>query len=223
MVRIGFGVFAIDPLKDDFVTCASKVYRKSQMSAKLPFAIANTDPINKGGMHWFSLIKLQDISGAIDNDSFFMFYSFGLVGFTSFIVQDDSELISTFLIDLRSDESYENMINLYSFTFLPNVYLRLTENEIDNLSATCKGLHNFFTAFAISQNLEEIKIHGVHKQLQLKDTATCGVFQLFVLDKTYKEVHKSICKQHSSCTVETIRDILDLYFVTGTKHKRILN
>ena len=129
------GVFAIDQLKDDFVTCASKVYRKSQRSAKLPFAIANTDPINKGGTHWFSLMKLQDISGAIDNDSFFMFDSFGLVGFTSFIVQDDSELISTFLIDLRSDESYENMINLYSFTFLPNVYLRLTENEIDKLSA----------------------------------------------------------------------------------------
>ena len=86
-----------------------------------------------------------------------MFGSFGLVGFSSFIVQDDSELISTFMSDLKN-ESEENMTNLYSFTFLPNVFLRLSDSEHGKLSVTCRGLLTFFTAFAISQNLDQIKI-----------------------------------------------------------------
>ena len=214
-------IFAIDELERKFVKCARQVYTKCK-HAKLPFAIANTDPINQAGTHWFSLIKLQDDRGNITGDSIFMFDSFGLVGLSSFVIQDDSKLIANFMTDLET-ENEENMINIYSFTFLPNVFLSLSDSKRARLSVTCRGLLNFLTAFAISQNLDYIKDHGVRKQLQLKDTATCGVFQLFLLDKTYQEVDDTICKQHINCTIVTIRDILDLHFVAGTTQKRILN
>ena len=66
-------------------------------------------------------------------------------------------------------------------------------------------------------------MHGVHSQLQLTETSTCGVFQLFVLDKTYEEVHETICKLHKSCTIDTISNVLNLYFVAGSTNKRLLN
>ena len=70
-----------------------KVYDKS--TQKLSFAIANTDHITKGGTHWFSLIKLQD------SNSFFMFNSFGLMGLSSFILSDDTDLLSAFMRNLK--------------------------------------------------------------------------------------------------------------------------
>ena len=99
------GVFAIDELVKDFTNCAQKVYDKS--TQKLPFAIANTDPITKGGTHWFSFIKLQD------SNSFFMFDSFGLMVLSSFILSDDTDHLSAFMRNLKSD-TYEDQINLYS-------------------------------------------------------------------------------------------------------------
>ena len=208
------GVFAIDELVKDFTNCAQKVYDKS--TQKLPFAIANTDPITKGGTHWFSLIKLQD------SNSFFMFDSFGLMGLSSFILSDDTDLLSAFMRNLKSD-TYEDQINLYSFDFSPNEYLALSSDKLAQLSETCRGLLNFFSSFAVALNMDKIKVHGVHSQLQLTETSTCGVFQLFVLDKTYEEVHETICKLHKSCTIDTIRNILDLYFVAGSTNKRLLN
>ena len=87
------GVYAIDELIDEFVKCAQKITTKAGQ-AKLPFAIVNTDPIDKSGTHWISLVKLQD-------ESFFLFDSFGLLGFSEFIVSDDRKLTSTFLTRFR--------------------------------------------------------------------------------------------------------------------------
>ena len=177
------GVFAIYELVNDFTNCAEKVYDKS--TQKLPFEIASTDPITKDGTHWSSLIKLQVCT------SFFMFDSFGLMGLSSFILSDDTDLLSAFIRNLKSD-AYDDQINLFSFEFAPNEYLALSSEKLAPLSETCRGLLNFFSSFAVALNVDKIKVHGVHSQLQLTETSTCGVFQLFVLDKTYKEVHKTI-------------------------------
>ena len=52
------GVYSADKLKN-FEKCALSIFKKST-KMKLPFAICNTDPISKGGTHWFSLTALQD-------------------------------------------------------------------------------------------------------------------------------------------------------------------
>ena len=147
-----------------------------------------------------------------------MFDSFRLMGLSSFILSDDTDLLSAFMRNLKSDTN-EDQINMYSFDFVPNEYLALSSDKLAQLSETCRGLLNFFSSFAVALNMDKIKVHGVQSQLQLTETSMCGVFQLFVLDKTYEEVHETICKLHKSCTIDTIRNILDLYFVAGSTNK----
>ena len=210
------GVFAVDELIEDFVKCTTNVFKKSE--EKLPFAVANTDPISKGGTHWFSLMKLQD------KNSFFLFDSFGLMGLSYFVISDDDDLVSAFLRNLQIEEmDSSNDIKFYSFTFYPDIYLSITPREREQLSETCLGLLNFFTSFAIALGATQTKVHGVSSQLQLKETSTCGVFQLFLLDKTYENVDESICKLHRKCTIGTLRDILNLYFTAGSVKERLTN
>ena len=52
------GVYAIDTLITEFLDCTQKILMG--VDSKLPFAIVNTDPIDKRGTHWISLIRLQD-------------------------------------------------------------------------------------------------------------------------------------------------------------------
>ena len=81
------GVYAIDELIEEF---ARKIVT-ARGKAKLPFAVVNTDPIAKSGTHWVSVVKLQD-------NSFFLFDSFGLLGFSKFVVSDDRTLVFYFFI-----------------------------------------------------------------------------------------------------------------------------
>ena len=116
------GVYAIDQLAKDFLTCAIKVYDREK--SKLPFALANTDPIDKPGTHWFSIIKLQD-------GTFFLFDSFGIVGFMQFIISNDSSIIDKFLTNFKTYQ-YENedqKMQLYSFEFNLEVFLKLKKSD----------------------------------------------------------------------------------------------
>ena len=96
------GAFTIDQLVEDFTKCASRVI-EGVKAMKLPFAVVNTDPIATGGTQWITLIKLQD-------ESFFLFDSFGLVGFNTFIRSDDGRTLSTFVRDF-------NIVQQGSFEF----------------------------------------------------------------------------------------------------------
>ena len=141
------GVYAIDQLIDEFVKCAQKITTKAGR-AKLPFAIVNTDPIDKSGTHWISLVKLQD-------ESFFMFDSFGLLGFSEFIASDDRKLTSTFLTRFETYE--QGNFKYYSFVFDVEAFLSLTKKQRKSLSDTCLGLMLFLTAFAVSAGHQQDK------------------------------------------------------------------
>ena len=200
------GTYAIDQLVDEFVKCARKIVTKSA-KAKLPFAVVNTDPIDKGGTHWISLVKLQD-------ESFFLFDSFGLLGFSEFIVSDDQKLVSTFLTKFETYE--QGNFEYYSFAFDAGRFLSLTKKQRDDLSDTCLGLMLFLTAFAVSAGTEKINIYGLVDQIQLRSTSTCGAFVLYFLSKVYSNVSKKICKV-KTCTVFTIRDVVAKSFPNGGK------
>ena len=200
------GVYAIDQLIDDFVKCAQKITTKAGR-AKLPFAIVNTDPIDKSGTHWISLVKLQD-------ESFFMFDSFGLLGFSEFIASDDRKLTTTFLTRFETYE--QGNFKYYSFVFNVEAFLSLTKKQRKSLSDTCLGLMLFLTAFAVSAGTNKINIYGLVDQIQLRSTSTCGAFVLYFLSKIYSNVSKKICKV-KTCTVFTIRDAIAKRFPNGGK------
>ena len=206
------GIYAIDELIDNFVECTKKI--ASGTSAKLPFAVVNTDPIAKSGTHWISLVKLKD-------KSFFLFDSFGLLGLQTFITSNDTDIISRFLTDFVTEINGD--FEFYSFTFDASAFLTLTKKERRTLTDTCTGLMLFFSAFAIASNSSKIKVYGMIDQLQLRTTSTCGGFALQLLQDIYHSTSLRICRV-KICAVDTIRDIITRRFTRGnTRISRIEN
>ena len=221
MVRNYCGTYAIDQLVNDFVGCASRIETKVK-GAKLPFAVVNTDPIAESGTHWFSFIRLQ-------GNSFFLFDSFGLVGFKAFVETDDTAILESFLLDFDTQEQGD--VSFYSFTFDASAFLELTPLQRSNLSKTCRGIMTFLTAFAVAIDSASIRIYGIIEtcrgimtfltafaaaidsasiriygiidQLQVISTSTCGGFVLYYLEQVYENSNATICK-YKSCTVRTM-------------------
>ena len=132
------GVYAIDELINNFIECTKNI--TAGTIAKLPFAVVNTDHITKSGTHWVSLVKLQDTS-------FFLFDSFGLLGLQTFIVSNDKDLLSRFLLEFYTETN--EAFDFYSFTFHADAFLTLSKKERNTLTDTCNGLMLFLSAFAI--------------------------------------------------------------------------
>ena len=197
---------------NNFIECTKNI--SAGTIAKLPFAVVNTDPIVKSGTHWLSLVKLQDTS-------FFLFDSFGLLGLQTFIVSNDKDLLSRFLMEFYTETN--EAFDFYSFTFDADAFLTLSKNERNTLTDTCVGLMLFLSAFAIASNTSEIKIYGMVDQLQLRTTSTCGGFALQFLQDIYHNTSLRICNI-KVCTVNTIREIIARRFTRGnTRISRIEN
>ena len=204
-------VYAIDELVEKFVECTKKILRG--ISSKLPFAIVNTDPIAKDGTHWVSLIKLQD-------HSFFLFDSFGLLGFSQFIVSNDQELILQFLTKFKTYTHRATSSTTLLNSMPTHSYLSLKKQR-KSLSDTFQGLMLFITASAIATNTKTINVYGLHDQFQLKTTSTCAAFVLYFLSKVYTNATKKICKV-KTCTIFIIREIISSSFPnTGTPAGRM--
>ena len=54
--------------------------------ANYPFMIANTDPHNKPGVHWWSILETDG------RDTLFFFDSFGTYGILKFIIDNDLDI-----------------------------------------------------------------------------------------------------------------------------------
>ena len=137
--------------------CLSNIQKEHKN--ELPFAICNTDPISKGGTHWFSLTALQD-------GSFFLFDNFGMLGFLNFFIDDDYPIIKQFVTDFENIPKGDLMF--YTFSFDVNAYLKLEKTIINELSDTCKNVCNLLSAFAVAANKSTVIIHGLDTQLQLE-------------------------------------------------------
>ena len=154
MKRNFCGTYAIDQLVMDFVSCATRI--EDGKTAKLPFAVVNTDPIAESGTHWISFVHLQD------QRSFFLFDSFGLLGFEQFVCTDDGDLLAEFLSEFNTEK--QNAISFYSFMFDVDAFLNLDAAQRATLSKTCEGMMTFFTAFATANNMLQILIYGLVDQ-----------------------------------------------------------
>ena len=69
---------------------------------------------------------------------FFFFYSFGVDGLKSFIIQDDKVVIEKLLLLTEQLTRTDNKITLVNRKFALNAIKNLTKNELDNLSDTAR-------------------------------------------------------------------------------------
>ena len=74
------GVFPADE-KREFI---NKIQHNDK--ANYPFMIANTDPHNKPGVHWWSILDTDE------RDTLFFFDSFGTYGILKFIIDNDLDI-----------------------------------------------------------------------------------------------------------------------------------
>ena len=71
-------------------------------------------------------------------DFFFFFYSFGVDGLKSFIIQDDKIVIEKILLVTEQLTRTDNKITLVNIKFALNAIKNLTKNELDNFSDTAR-------------------------------------------------------------------------------------
>ena len=84
------GVFPSNDM-NKFINHAAMISDKG----KYPFIIVNTDPSNKPGVHWWSILDIEP-----RNDIFF-FDSFSLNGLKHFIIQDDKPIVDKILLGIE--------------------------------------------------------------------------------------------------------------------------
>ena len=65
-------------------------------SGKFRFVITNTDPDDKPGVHWWSILDIEP-----KNDIYIFFNTFGTEGLKHFIIQDDKKMVEQILIGIE--------------------------------------------------------------------------------------------------------------------------
>ena len=95
---------------------------------KYPFIIANTDSIDKGGVHWWSILNIEP-----RNDIFF-FDSFGLDGLKHFIIQDDKKIVDKILIGIEQINKTDQKVTLCKIKLNLGACKQLSKKKLIHLA-----------------------------------------------------------------------------------------
>ena len=213
------GVFAADEV-DEYISLAENIRNKDHTH---PFMIANTDPRDKPGVHWWSIIDIEP-----ENELFF-FDSFGKLGFSNFIIDNDKDLIFSFLrIYSKGKRSQNNKnhnkINFIKLKFNANKYMNLSDKLKKQLTETAERLFNFFSVFAAKNKSDNIRITILDTQIQSTDNSYCGVYCLYLLYNLFYPKADSKVLGDNNCTNSTVETVIkDIFFGGSTKQERDRN
>ena len=105
---------------------------------------------------------------------FFLFDTFGMLGFLNFFIDDDYPIIQNFIGNFETIPKGD--LKFYNLSFDVNTYINLEKSVIKKLSDTCRNVCNLLSSFTIAADKSVVNIHGLYTQLQLETTATCGIF-----------------------------------------------
>ena len=132
------GVFPSNDM-NKFINHAAMISDKG----KYPFIIVNTDPSNKPGVHWWSILDIEP-----RNDISF-FDSFSLNGLKHFIIQNDKPIVDKILLGIEQMNRTDKKITLCKIKFNLGACKELSKEEIDSLSKTARNFFYFVQAFGI--------------------------------------------------------------------------
>ena len=87
---------------------------------------------------------------------YYFFYSFGVDGLKSFIIQNDKKVIEKILLGTEQLTRTDNEITLVDTKFSLNACKNLTKNELDDLSDTARELFYFVQSFGDKLKLRHL-------------------------------------------------------------------
>ena len=182
----------------------------------LAYVIANTDPKDKPGTHWWTMFNVAPA------DSIYFFDSFGLVGFKRFILEDDVALLKN--VFTSKDTSETDGIAFETIEFHVNAYKSLTQNSIDKLNEAAVGFLDFLAAFAKYNRYQKvINVHIVKDALQEFNTSYCGPFCLYLLFNLFNPEDNSTVVNERQVTPRVVNTLISELFYNGTENKRNTN
>ena len=106
--------------------------------------IENTDSSDKKATRWWSLLDIES------KTDIFFFYTFGVDGLKSFIIQDGKKVIKKILFGTEQLTRTDSKITLVNIKFNLNAYKNSSKKELDNLSDTTR---DFVQSFGNKLNL----------------------------------------------------------------------
>ena len=174
---------------------------------KYPFIIANRDASDKPGVHWWSILDIDH-----RNDIFF-FDSFGLDGLNHFIVQDDKPIVDKILLGVEQMTRTDKKITLCRVKFNLGAWKELSKKGIDSLSDTARNFFQFVQAFGIKLKLRSfVNIWMLEDRLQDLDSATCGIFQIYLHSNLFNPDENSKIQDQTKLTKKTVETLLNELF-----------
>ena len=138
--------------------------------------IANTNPVRKPSVHWWSFIDT-------DEEDTLFFNSFGSYGFLKIIVTSDLD-ISDKVIPGHFQQIFKKgiKISLLKWSFRLKNCEKLTQNQLDKLSPTARHFFTFIYDFSKHKKVNNvIKVVTIDDNLQNFDTDHWGIFQMYFL------------------------------------------
>ena len=201
------GVFAADEVSE-YIDLAKNIKEKK---CNQPFMFANTDTRENPGTHWWSIIAVEP------KDELFFFDSFGKLGFSHFVIDNDKELIKQFVrvyLPYKKNNSTKK-INFIKIKFNVNKYHKLNKKLKKQLTETTERLFNFFCVFAARNNTNFLKITILDTQLQNVNNSYCGIFCLSLIYNLFYPRSNSVIVSDDQCTVRTISNIINETFFGG--------
>ena len=185
-----------------------------EKNGKYPFIIANTNSSDKHGTHWWSIM---DIDPKTD---LFFFYSFGVDGLKSLIIQDDQKVIEKILLWIEQLTRTDNKITLVNIKFSLNACKNLSKNELDNLSDTARDFFYFVQSFGDKLKLRDfVNLWVVEGRIQDLDSVNCGIFQIYFYDNLFSPDKNSKIQNKTKRNKKAIEILLNELFVLDNQQQ----
>ena len=141
-----------------------------------------------------------------------IFFSFGVDGLKSFIIQDDKKGVEKIIFGTEQLTRIDNKITLINIKFNLNACKNLSKKEFDNLSDTARDFFYFVQSFD-NKLRDFVNIWMVEERVQDLDSVTCGIFQIYFYDNLLNPDQNSKTRIKKQLSKKAIEILLNDLFV----------
>ena len=107
----------------------------------------------------------------------------------------------------------DKKITLYRVKFNLGAWNELSKKETDSLSDTARNFLQFVQAFSIKLKLRSfVNIWMLEDRLQDLDSATCGIFQIYLYSNLFNPDENSKIQDQTKLTKKTVETLLNELF-----------
>ena len=127
------------------------------------------------------------------------------VGLKSFIIIDDKKTVQKILSGIEKMTRKDNKITLVKIKFSMNACENLSNKEIENISDTARDFFHFVQRVGDFLKIKDfLNTWMVEDSLQITETVTCCLFQLYFYENLFNPKTNSKIQNHKKITKRTI-------------------